>query len=648
MIVNQLRECIDFLKDCTHIYFDFECTLDPHESKLYILSLHGTHPMFDSQTFVFDLTDLYYRYEIMAALKPIMEDKTKLKVAHNAVFDWKQFYHQGIYVEPVYCTMIAEQVLNSGLLFSGFGLDDVAERRLGITVDKTVRKNFINRPDGLPITEEELLYAANDTMLLEPIYNQQQQDLDKQDLCAIIDLEAQLIPTTAKMEYRGVCIDKEKLKSAHPVIESMIARASVQLQDEIIKGEATAEITFDGNGYTAANLGSPKQMLDVFNALGINVRSLNKKELSDWDAQWARKHAKQIVTVDDGDDYTIGFTHPVLRLHATRTALDKLQGTYIEGLLDRINPRTSRVHPGFKQCGAVSTGRFSSVSPNFQNLPNKDKLRNFGLDNYDIRSMFIPAAGRDFIICDYSGIELSILAALSGDEQLIHQILAGDIHSFVANNLAGEKIKSAVGSLITKENKGTGNFKIIRDLFKPVSYGIIYGSTGYNLYRTLYFALQNVGVHINQTDADLWVERWKHELFPNTGKTLGTNSELAVTQRFTSSAMGRKRFWPADVRSDKWKMLAAMREGSNQPIQGACADMIKLAMYLVDKELDERHGRLVACIHDELLTESAHAYTETASEIVQRNMEKAARDMFPYVDPQLFRAEPKVSNCYDK
>lgn len=283
-----------------------------------------------------------------------------------------------------------------------------------------------------------------------------------------------------------------------------------------------------------------------------------------------------------------------------------------------------------------------------QNLPNKRKLEALGLGDYDIRSMFIPAPGCDFIICDYSGIELSILAAMSLDEQLTYQILKGDIHTYVSNSLAGELIERALGEPMSKKNAKIGKYKAIRDKFKVVSYGIVYGSTGYNIYRTLYFDLLSLGIMITREMADKWVDQWQHELFPQTGKLLRKNAELAVTQYHTTSALGRRRYWTKDVRFDKWRMLAAMREGSNQPIQATCADMLKLAMIDLDTMIDKSRARIVAPVHDEILSESRKDYTQECMPIVKHAMESNARALYPDADPMLFIAEPKFSNCYDK
>lgn len=650
--IEQLEGLSEYLLNCNLIGFDFECTLDPHENKMYIISLATekrlNNSAVENRVFVADMTNPLFRHRFVEAIRPAFECEDILKIAHNAIFDWKHLYHNGVYTTPIYCTMIGEQITQAGLLHSGFSLKETAGRRLGIVVEKEVRNNFINRPDDSPITQEELDYAALDAQLLLPIWQKQQDEIDKKNLRAVSDLENKLIPTTSKMEYEGVCIDAERLAAAQPAVRVVVEKSTAKLQDIIIEGGAASEIIFDRAGYSAVNVGSPKQLIEVFNDLGIGVKSLSKKELSDWDAKWALKHKRRAEDIDDDDDFSIGFSHPVLKQHGVRTAAAKLDGTYVTGLLERINPRTRRVHPGYKQCGAVATGRFSSVSPNFQNLPNKDKLDILGLGEHNIRGMFIPAPGRDFIISDYSGIELSILAAMSNDDELIHQILVGDIHSFVANKLAGAKIEAAIGSLLTPQNKESGSPKIIRDAFKPVSYGIIYGSTGYNLYRTLYFKLGAVGVHISQKDCDEWVDRWKHELFPGTGTLLKTNSEMAITRFYTESALGRKRFWEPTIRFDKWQMFAAMREGSNHPIQASCADMMKQAMYDFDHTVDSKRGRIVACIHDEILAESEKDYTAECATIVKASMEGAARNLFPNANPMLFTAKPKISDRYDK
>lgn len=265
--------------------------------------------------------------------------------------------------------------------------------------------------------------------------------------------------------------------------------------------------------------------------------------------------------------------------------------------------------------------------------------------------MFVPAEGNDFIISDYAGIELVILAMMSGDKKLIHELLQGDIHAYVANSLEGDKIVRAHKELVTPLNKKIrgGPWETIRNEFKRVSYGIAYGSTGYNMYRTLYMPLASAGIHITQKDADRWVEDWKNVLFPETGRLLSKNSEYAVTRGYTESVLGRRRYWPlAEVRQDQWRTFAAMREGMNHPIQSSSADMTKLAMILLEPKLDKRYARIVAAVHDELLIESRKSYTPIAVELTKQSMERAGYLLFPMAEQGLIQAEPKVSSRYDK
>jgi DNA polymerase-1 len=633
--------------DITALFCDIETTgLDPYTTHMLILSIRG-----GGVTYVIDFLSLGSEY--VKQLKPLLENSA-VKVFHNAVFDYKHIYHHGgIEIKNVHCSLVTDQLINAGLFYD-YSLAHVAERRLGIAMKKEIRNSFINRDLSAPFTDEEIQYAGNDVDVLEEIYNQQLKDIKEKGLERVYELECKLTPIVSMMEYNGVNIDEQRLRDALPIAEELIKRTDVSIQDDLIVAGAVDEIVFSRDGYTAINTGSPKQMLAAFNKVGINVKSLNNKELSDWDSLWSKKHGAiqqdtYAALFDDDDDIHIGFNHPLLKKHAVRTAVAKLKGTYIEGLAARINPNTRRIHPGFKQCGAVATGRMSSVSPNFQNLTNTIKLRNLGLaDSCDVRSMFIPTPGYDFVICDYSGIELVILALLSGDERLKYELLQGDIHAFVANNLEGDKIKYALGELITPKNKKQGNHRSIRDDFKKVSYGIVYGSTGYNLYRTLYFSLASAGLVINQKDADRWVEDWKAKLFPDTGRLLANNAEYAVTRGYTESVLGRKRFWPIEVRYDKWRSLAAQREGMNQPIQSTSADITKLALVLLNERINHDYARILAAVHDEILTESKHEYTEECMAVVQGAMVDAGYILFPNAEPGIIQAEPKNSSRYDK
>lgn len=644
-VIEDTQEAQNILKSIQSgiVYMDLETTgLDPYSDKILLMSLR-----YNDVTYVFNFNKVDF-YELLPILCSLLENRNVCKVFHNAVFDLKMLFHYTQKIaQNVYCTMVAEQVLKAGLLVGKFTLADVTYRRLGKLLNKAIREKFLNKEEDT-FSEEELFYSAEDVNVLDLIYQQQQEEIAYWNLERIISLEKQCLPITAHMEYGGICVNRNKLENAIPVAETIRARMNKDIQQYVITHGLAQEIVFSRDGIKAINVSSNPQMLEVIQKSGIDVESLKKDALSDWDS----KHGKEEFELDSDDDFAVGYENPLLRKLAVYKAVDKLLGTYYTGILRSINPITHKVHPGFNQCGAGSTGRYSSSSPNFQNMPQDKNFAPLGLGDYIVRHVFIPAPRRKFIISDYSGIEMVIIAAMSCDNILIEQIKNGDIHSYVANNLFGTVIQERFGSLITKENKKQEVFDRIRDAFKPVSYGIAYGSTGHGVYRGCASKLAKVDVHITFEEAESWVHRWKHELFPGTGKFFEYNSRSAVTKYYTESAIGRKRFWNKEfVHSNKWRYLAVQREGMNQPVQSTSADMTKLGQLLLYDHLDLSRGRLVGTIHDELLVEVDEDYVEEAIPIVKNAMESAGYMILPqlrkYPYP-LIIAEPKVSNKYDK
>lgn len=613
------------------LFVDIETTgLDPYTTRVLLISVAT-----ESESYVLKVSNLTHAI-VASMLRQLLECGNTVKVLHNAVFDWKHFYHHfGIEMRNIHCTMITEQLIKAGIADYDFGLDDVLRIRFGINISKDVREGFIGLENDV-FTQEQLEYSARDVELLRDLYNLQRGDIANLSIQQVYEMEMQLIPITSKMEYVGINIRADKLEEAIPYAESLLIGVRKKLQDLYIESGLAEQIVFDKSGYSVFNEASRDQMLELLRANGIGVSSIAQKELADWDA----KHA-------DGTD-AVGYNNPILQVHGTRIALDKILGTYYKGLRDRINPITRKIHPSFLQCGAPKTGRFSSRNPNFQNLPNSRAVKRIGLGNYDVREMFVAGEGNVFIISDYAGIELVILAAYSGDSNLISAIHAGDVHSYVANSLYGSVIEDRFGSLITKENRKKQPFDTIRDAFKPVSYGIVYGSTGWNIFRSCSGKLASVGIHMSRDDGDSWVYRWKSELFPETGKFLDSSARDAVTKYYTRSISGRRRNWSPDIRKAEKFTYAAMREGMNAPIQGSSADMTKLSMIYFNERADPDKMWLVATIHDELLVEAKAEYQDEAVITVRNAMEDAGRFFFPDLPLGMIQAEPKVSLCYDK
>lgn len=632
------------------IYADTETTgLDPYTSRLLLFQMN-----FGDTTYVVDFTRVTVR--LLARLRPAFQKA--LWVFHNATFDWKVLFHfSRIEIKHVYCTMVAEQVIQAGLFTGAFAsLKAVAYRRLNVTLDKEVRDTFIDFSGDL-LPEEAYEYAGTDVDVLVPIYAQQQKDIADKQLERVMELEGALLPTTARMEYDGLAIDVACLQRAVEPFKQLALRSKQSLQMYVLGTGVARDILITSEGITAINVASPLQMGQFARAIGIDAKSMNIKDLAEWDAEHGGEGLEDPDEGDDEDSLVLGFHHPFLQRNAVRSATDKLLNTYVLGMLSRINPVTKRLHTTLKQTGAVATGRYSSVNPNLQNLPNLGKLAALGMADYDIRSAIIPSEGRKLIISDFSGIEAVILGSMSGDETMLEALATGDIHSLLATRLFGV----TVSKKLAKDNL---DIKVLRDTAKTITYAIMYGTSGWNLWRSLSRQLASVGITMTQEDGDRYIREW-HALFPKAGAVLTRNAKQATARLYVATELGRRRQWSPDyLYENKKRFYAAQREGSNAPIQGGSADMTKLALYMLTNEsnlswyseyerkfpaLDKNRASVVLCVHDEIVVDADEDYAEEAARIIQECMQEAGYILYPSARPYgLIIAEPKISDKYDK
>lgn len=652
------------LENKKYIGIDFEFTdLDVYASTLLLMSIAYAA----DHSYVLDFTKLPLDY--LKQLKPILESPDVLKLTHYATIEYKQLYHNArIMMQNIHDTLVVEQMIFGGLNYQ-FDLKAVTERRLGITRDKTIRKEFTTWQEGETFTQEQIQYSGEDASSLISIYFDQMKDIDERGLQRIYDLEMAILAPTAIMEYTGIPVNKAMLQEMIEPFTRFANSAEKAFQDILIEHGAAEQLVFDRDGYKAINANSVSQVKEALVKLGIEIRnqqgklSLDSKIVQRWDMLQAKKKGKRYKdwevdyhTLLDDDEvadaldlYTV-LDNKIVRAYVFMTGARKLISTFIIGLIDAVNPVTTRVHAGFKSYGAHRTGRYSSTNPNFQNLPNDKKLEVLGLGKYSIRQCIQASKGRKLIISDYSGVELVILAVLSGDKQLLDQILLEDIHTFVTHNVLGYKE-------ITAENKKKKPYKLWRDAAKTLSYGIAYGTTGRNIAETLNIMLGSVGFKIDQRQGDELIEKW-YTLFPKTYAYLESNANKAVRDLYVTDAWGRRRNWHKEIlystdRSAKWKRLAAMREGKNMPVQGSSASMTKRAIQLLWDRLDMKKARLIICVHDELIVESVSSYIEDAKVIIKECMEQALAEVLPAVADMVGKYEglsvsPVESQKYDK
>lgn len=645
MIVRTLPElnsAVAKLSGSKLIGYDLETTgLSPHSDKTLIIAIGN-----EEITYAIDAQAIGERraYEKIA---PLLSGGA-LVIIHNAVFDYKFTYHNKVSIPNIHCTMVTENLLTAGkVVDSRADLKSVAARYVNVAMDKTVRKEFTAGGD-LQLQDYHFDYAANDVRYLFAIYHQQMKKIRQYKLDRVYNLEMQLLPVTSLMEYTGIGIEADQLRSYIPFFENYIERADRALQDLFIANGACDQILITKDGYRGLNLQSRAQVITALNKVGVDVDTLNAKEVLKWDIVHTKKGTEQDyritgdTDVDDAIEHYEGLSNKYLRALAFTTAARKLLSAYVIGTLDKISPVTGRVHGWFKQVGARETGRYSS---DLQQIPNDIKLKRLSIP-YSIRGCFKAGRGRVFLNADFSAIELVILADLSGDERLANEVINGDVHQVVVREALSSLTPLALD--ISDENKGTEPFKTLRQAAKRVSYATAYGVTGASLSEQMSIDLAGLNIKVTKEQGDKILQDWKEIAFPQAGTFLQRSSEQAITKGFTTSALGRRRWYDLEFAAqNKWKIFAYMRQGSNQPIQSTSADITKLAMLKIYQAMDYSKARIVLSVHDELLIESVTSYAETAARIMKESMEGAARDILTIMGKYVI-VEVEQSERYSK
>lgn len=620
---------------CPVLYMDTETThLDPHQARVLMIQIYD-----GVSAFVIDCTGTVD----LSLLNPLWSSNS-LKVFHNASYDLKIIYKlSGILVKNVYDTMVTEQMLTAGLPRVLYSLQAVAERRLQITLDKSIRSTFTEGEIN-ELSQEQIDYAVRDVLVLPMIQALQVIEIEKYELQQVHNLEMNLCPVVAMIELTGMPFDSSHLENLEPKFTHILNESEKMLQDMFISAGVCDQILFSKDGYTAFNPSSNKQMLNMFNKVGIELESLNARVVLEWDFKNRRTSKNFDVDFselsDDGDvsdamENFGSFENKYIQAYSFYTATKKLYGTYIKALPLMKNPVTGRIHCSFKQYG-TATGRFSSSSPNLQNIPSDQKMRNLGIDS-SIRHAFRVVEGRNLIIADYSTIELVIIADASNDEGLIENL--DDLHTFVAREVIGAKG-------INNKNKKEHPYKLWRDVAKMVNYSIAYNVGSESLGKQMTMALSPLGEKVSTEKAEKIINDWKRR-FPKADAWLKNSARSVIVNSYVKDSYGRMRFWDRTNFINRWKIAAAEREAMNFPIQALSASMVKLALIHCFNRLDSKRARIVSTVHDEIIVESSAQYSETARLILKESMEKAAQIILPKLGKHVI-VEPAISDKYDK
>jgi DNA polymerase-1 len=404
--------------------------------------------------------------------------------------------------------------------------------------------------------------SAHVTLLLDEVLGPR---LDASDVSRVYrEIELPLLPILARMEIAGIGIDVRALADLSRELE-------VRLREKEVECHALAGETF--------NLGSTQQLAVIlFEKLGLKG---GKRTKTGWstDADTLEKLVDQ---------------HPLPGAVLVWRELHKLRSTYVEALPAAVSKRDGRVHTTFRQAVAA-TGRLSSHAPNLQNIPIRTD------EGRRIRRCFVAAPGHSFVSCDYSQIELRLLAHYCEQGPLVESFVHGeDIHRRTAAEIFG-----VAPALVTTEQRRAA---------KAINFGIVYGMGASRLANDL---------RIPRAEAQRYIEGY-FARYPQVRAAMDAAMSRAREKGYAETLFGRRRPVPNLEASNPMDRAYAERIAINTPIQGSAADLIKLAMLAVDKAIVGTGARLLLQVHDELVLEVPDAEVDVVRARVREAMEGAA------------------------
>ncbi len=506
---------------------------------------------------------------VLRKLKPLLEDPSVLKVGHNLKYDWVMFDKAGITVAPIDDTMVMSFDLDAGRSF-GHGLEELAKlhfdhecipfKQLCGTGAKQI--TFDKVPLG-PATE----YAGEDADIALRLWLRLKPRLAQENVARVYErVDRPLVPVLARMEQRGIKVDREYLAR----LSKEFAEETARLEERIYEA-ACGPFT----------IGSPQQLGEVlYGRLGLKGGRKGKSGQYSTDVNELERLAAEGVSCAS--------------LVLEWRQLTKLKSTYTDALQAQINATTGRVHTSYSMTGA-QTGRLSSNDPNLQNIPIRTEL------GRKIRDAFVAEPGYKLLSADYSQIELRLAAHMADVSQLKEAFRAGvDIHSMTAEELFGRVDRDT------------------RNQAKTINFAILYGSSAWGIAGRL---------GLPKDEGKAIIDRY-YERFP--GIRAFTHSTLAFVREhgFTRTLFGRKTHFEPNIRSPNPSIRGgAERAAINAPIQGTSADLIKRAMARMDDALAEAElsdVRMLLQVHDELVFEVPDGKEEAAAAVIKRVMAGAA------------------------
>src|SRR5215216_6191242 len=430
-------------------------------------------------------------------------------------------------------------------------------------LDESVDKSTRRDDWSGELRERQLEYAARDAAILLPLYERLREELEKEELGPVSGIEFDAVAAISEMELAGIKLDVTRWKELEKAVRKRRDEKALELEAQFPPPEGV--LPLEGLGPTL-NLNSPHQITDAFRTLGVDLPDTRV---------WT------LLKVD----------HPAAKLLLEYRELQKKLGTYLETYPTFVHEKTGRIHANFLQC-RVPTGRLACTSPNIQQIPHEDGFRR----------CFVAEEGNVLVIADYSQIELRILAEVSDDPAFVEAFQKGeDLHRVTAATMYGVPMDE-----VTKEQRSDA---------KRINFGLMYGRGAKSLSAQLGTDEERGRELIDEYFAN----------YPKVQRFLQMTANRAVRDRTLRTLAGRvRKFGPSTVADDRG---ALRREAMNYPIQGASADIAKLALGYVREELEGLDARLINCIHDEFVVECGQEISEEVSERTRAAMIRAGEEI---------------------
>ncbi|HEY3795221.1 MAG TPA: DNA polymerase I [Bradyrhizobium sp.] len=604
--LDQLKTWIARIHDTGHVAIDAKAdSIDPMQAEIcgialalgpndacYIPLAHkqsgGGAGLFDAGL----APDQIKASDALAALRPVLESAGILKIGFNIKFNAVMFAQHGVIIRNHDDVQLMSYALDAGR--NAHGLDTLAELWLG---HATLTHGELTGSGKAKLTFDQVAidrataYSAEDADVIVRLSRVLKPRLIAEHMTAVYEtLERPLVSVLARMERRGISIDRQVLSRLSGEFAQTAARVEAEIQE--IAGEPV-------------NVGSPKQIGDIiFGKMGIPGGTKTKTGAWSTSAQILDELAEQ------------GHAFPKKILEWRQVS--KLKSTYTDALPTYVHPQTHRVHTTYA-LAATTTGRLSSNEPNLQNIPVRTE------DGRKIRRAFIATPGHKLVSADYSQIELRLLAEIADIPVLKQAFRDGlDIHAMTASEMFGVPIKGMPAE--------------IRRRAKAINFGIIYGISAFGLANQLGIAREEASAYIKK-----YFER-----FPGIRAYMDETRDFCRARGYVETLFGRKCHYPDIKASNASVRSFNERAAINARLQGTAADIIRRAMIRMEEALAEHKlsAQMLLQVHDELIFEVPDDEVAKTLPVVQHVMQDAP---FPAVLLSLpLQVDARAANNWDE